>query len=264
MEFLDVTGCPYEDNDGEVLNVRYRLAENETVNLDDIIKIEMMGNLFVEREIKIINPKYAGDYSYVSKKAAKKVELGEYHMSEKVMTITGPCIATFVVTNLSYHSVKTKENIEARELQEEHKNKICISPFKEIHCGQLSIYDYVKPGYSVPDKVIAYLRTTQPYMMSPGKYEHPFKKGFRLLGPYLYTDGTYYWDRDTWKYVMKYGVELPQEFIDHVMSEEGTAFIEKCIDDNISWSRETKKEKKLQGFSCYLLNEAEEKELEDF
>lgn len=88
MEFLDVTGCPYEDNDGEVLNVRYRLAENETVNLGDIIKIEMMGNLFVEREIKIINPKYAGDYSYVSKKAAKKVELGEYHMSEKVMTIT--------------------------------------------------------------------------------------------------------------------------------------------------------------------------------
>jgi hypothetical protein len=33
---------------------------------------------------------------------------------------------------------------------------------------------------------------------------------------------------DTWKYVLKYHVTLPKEFIDHVMSEEGIAFMEWC------------------------------------
>ena len=112
-------------------------------------------------------------------------------------------------------------------------NKIIpITPYKELHDGEESIYDHIQKEYVVPDKVIAYLQTTDPFLMALGIYEHPFKKGTQLMGPYWFTDGKYYWDRDTWKYVLKYGLVLPQEFIDHVMSEAGTAFLEKCIKEN--------------------------------
>ena len=49
-----------------------------------------------------------------------------------------------------------------------HNNKICLSPFKEINCGSEYIYDYVKDGYTVPDKVIAYLRNSAPSLVCPG------------------------------------------------------------------------------------------------
>ncbi len=114
-------------------------------------------------------------------------------------------------------------------------NAINVMPFDEIRGGDLSIYDYVEEGYSVPEKVIEYLRTREPYMMSPGIYPHPFKKGEHLLGPYWYGDGKYYWDRDAWKYVLKYHVKLPQDFIEHVMSDEGTTFLENARKNKDSW-----------------------------
>lgn len=100
--------------------------------------------------------------------------------------------------------------------------------------------------------------------MSPGRYEHPFKPGETLLGPYTYTDGKYYWDMDMWKYVLKYHVTLPQEFIDHVMSDEGTAYFERFIDESDSWSDEIKMWKKKKGLLCLLRDNAGETELEDF
>ncbi len=123
---------------------------------------------------------------------------------------------------------------------DEMEEMICLSPFKELRCGDESIYDFVQEDYTVPNRVIAYLRTTQPYLMSPGIYTHPFKPEKRLCGPYMYTDGKYYWDRDTWKYVVKYHVTLPQAFIAHVMSEEGMAFIEHFMDRSDSWSDKIK------------------------
>ena len=141
---------------------------------------------------------------------------------------------------------------------------ICITPYTELRAGEKSIYDYVREGYTVPDKVIAYLRTTKPFLMSPGIYDHPFKKGYRLTGPYLYTDGKYYWDRDTWKYVVKYGLTLPQDFIDHVMSDEGTRFIEKCIEEHDSWGNAIKEWKKRQGFICFLPENAGDHSIDDF
>ena len=107
--------------------------------------------------------------------------------------------------------------------------KINITPFKEIKGGEFSIYDYIEEGYAVPEKVIEYLQTREPQLMSPGVYSHPFKEGETLLGPYRYGDGKYCWDRDTWKYVLKYHVKLPQDFIEHVLAEEGTAFLKKAI-----------------------------------
>ncbi len=63
-----------------------------------------------------------------------------------------------------------------------------------------------------------------------------------MPGPYLYTDDDHCWDSNTWKYVLKYGLQLSQEFIDYVMSEKGTKFLEE------------------QG----VLEPAEEKDLEEF
>ena len=100
--------------------------------------------------------------------------------------------------------------------------------------------------------------------MCPGIYNHPFKSDITLLGPYTYTDGYYIWDRDTWKYVIKYGLTLPEEFINHVMSEKGTAFIEKRIDESEKWSDVIKSWKKREGFMCMLPDNAGEIELEDF
>ena len=100
-------------------------------------------------------------------------------------------------------------------------------PYKEIKGGEESIYDHVDETFAVPQKVIAYLQTTQPHVVCLGMYKHPFKE-MELSGPYWYNDGEYCWDRDTWKYVLKYHVTLPQDFIDKVMSEKGTAFLDKC------------------------------------
>lgn len=125
-------------------------------------------------------------------------------------------------------------------------------------------FDHVREGYVVPDKVIAYLKTTKPYLVRLGMYKHPFKEDVTLLGPYWYQDGTYSWDRDTWKYVVKYRLELPQEFIDHVMSEEGTQFMEEQMNSDESWAEEIRKMKEREDMICLLPDNAGDKELEDF
>ena len=141
---------------------------------------------------------------------------------------------------------------------------ICLSPYKEINGGSESIYDHVQEGYTVPNQVIAYLRTTELYFMCPGIYERPFKPGQRLLGPYAYTDGKYYWDRDTWKYVLKYHVTLPQEFVDYAMSDEGAAYIENFLKESGSWSDKIQDWKKEEGYLCLLPDDAGDVKLEDF
>ncbi len=144
------------------------------------------------------------------------------------------------------------------------QDMICISPYKELQTGCESIYDHVRDEYTVPERVIAYLRTTQPYLMSPGVYKHPFKPETKLLGPYLYTDGKYCWDRDTWKYVLKYHVALPQDFVDHVMSDEGKVYLERFGVQPGSWS-DVIEDWKAQKDRIYLLpNDAGDTSLDDF
>ena len=265
MKVMSVAGCPYEDYKGQVLHLYVKLEADETVKVGDMISIEMMDDSFMETEVKMIAPKYAGDYAWITKYAADKVKSGEYGMSElRTMSITGPCNTDLVVLDVPYHEVKTDEEINARKAIEEMRRRTCLSPFKELHFGDKSIHDFVQEGYTVPERVITYLRTTDPYIMCPGIYEHPFKPGKRLLGPYTYTDGKYYWDRDLWKYVLKYHVTLPQEFIDHVMSDEGKAYIEQFADSSESWSDTLKGWKKQEGMLCLLPDNAGDIELDDF
>lgn len=141
-----------------------------------------------------------------------------------------------------------------------------ITPIKRVCCDSQKEYlrEHTRPGYTVPDKVIAYLRAGNAYMACPGIYAHPYRPGVRLLGPEYYTDGQFCWDRDTWKYVLKYGFVLPQEFIDHVMSDAGTAFIEEAIDKSELWCDAVKPLKKKQGFRCFLPDSEEMQRLEGF
>lgn len=259
MEIVSVSGCPYEDHEGEVLNIHIRLDEGEVLTEGGKIQIEMMDGSFLEREVKIINPRRAGDYAAVSEQAKQWKQSGE-----TLREFKGPGTCDIVVMHVPYHEVKTDEEIQSRAFLAEMEKMVCVSPFKEINCGGESIYDYVQEGYEVSDKVIAYLKTTAPYVMSLGIYKHPFKPDMDLVGPYLYTDGHYYWDRDTWKYVLKYHVTLPQEFIDHVMSDEGTAFLEAQDRESDSWVGRIKNWKEQSDTLCLLPDNAGDEELEDF
>lgn len=108
-----------------------------------------------------------------------------------------------------------------------------------------------------------YLQTTKPYKVAMGVYQHPFKN-MTLLGPYFYTDGEYYWDRDAWKYVIKYHVKLPPEFINKVMSDIGKVFLEKCSDSDESWSNEIKNLKENSYNLCLMPDDAGDIPLEKF
>lgn len=85
-----------------------------------------------------------------------------------------------------------------------------------------------------------------------------------MCGPYTYTDGYYYWDRDIWKYVLKYHVTLPREFIKHVMSDEGTAYLKEQEQATDSWTGRIQNLKKQEGVLCLLPDNAGAEKLKDF
>ena len=140
---------------------------------------------------------------------------------------------------------------------------INITPYKEINGGEESIYDHIDEDFAVPQKVIAYLQTNQPYLACMGVYHHPFRD-MVLLGPYWYTDGEYAWDRDTWKYVLKYHMTLPQEFIDKVMSEKGTAFLAQYAEQNQPWSKVIQNWKEQPNVLCLMPDDGGDSTIDDF
>lgn len=140
-----------------------------------------------------------------------------------------------------------------------------ITPYKELRGGLESIHDHVSSSAPMPpDKVIAYLRAPSPSIACPGVYDHPFIEGRKLLGPYKCTDGNFFWDSDTWKYVLKYNLVLPQDFIDYVMSGAGDAFFEECIEKSELWTDAIKAWKKKQGYIAFLPSRSELIALEKF
>lgn len=72
--------------------------------------------------------------------------------------------------------------------------------------------------------------------MCPAIYQHPFRKD----------------------------VTLPQEFMDHVMSEAGTEFIQKCKERGESWSSKIDEMKDRENTLCLLPDDAGDMELENF
>lgn len=213
MEFSFVSR--YSDKDVEILSGA--LTEGERIVLGKSIAIELMDDSLADREIMRI-----------------RVFSERDHRFRDVDEFEGPGNFEIEVVGID-GQVKTPNNVAVRKHLEEQKRMVCLTPFDELGLGEESIYDWVVPGYTVPDKVVDYLMTTECYEVCLGVYEHPFKPGKKLLGPYTYTDGHYWWDRDAWKYVVKYHVGLPQEFVDYVMSGEGDEFLESHMPDSGSW-----------------------------
>ena len=81
MVVLSVARCPYKDYNNQIIHLNIKLDEGEKICLNEIILIEMMDGTFLEREVRLINPKYEGDYHVISNMAKKKVEEREYGMS---------------------------------------------------------------------------------------------------------------------------------------------------------------------------------------
>lgn len=73
MEILSVGACPYE----EVFEIHVRLEEREVLTEGGTLQIEMMDDSFLEREVKIINPRWVGDYAAVSERAKQWKQSGE-------------------------------------------------------------------------------------------------------------------------------------------------------------------------------------------
>lgn len=227
----------YQDCDERLDTLDIYLEEGERIAVGDVLDIPMMDGSTIQREVKALNPHAAGDFAPISDAIARGVAEGRYRTSKSPVTsIEGPAaLCQPILEDVPFNEVLSTENMDRKEFYERRAKMFCLTPFKELHLGRESIYDWVEEGYSVPVKVIAYLKTTEPDMMSPGVYEHPFIPGKRLLGPYCYTDGHYWWDRDTWKYVTKYHVRLPQEFVDFVMSGAGDEFARTHIPYARSW-----------------------------
>ena len=134
------------------------------------------------------------------------------------------------------------------------KEMISITPYKELMFGEKSIYDFISKDKKIDENVINYLKTESAYLMSPGIYPHPFKPEMQLLGPYIYTDGKYCWDRDTWKYAVKYGLEIPDFFIRHVNSAAGKKFFDDYMkNNNPTWKKIIADEKSARKDSLFLL-----------
>ena len=146
------------------------------------------------------------------------------------------------------------------------KSSYCtfITPYKQLRCGTANIYDYTVSGYAVPEKVIAYLRAGTPSLTRGGTYPHPFATHKVICSPTLLTDGKYVWDNHTWMYVLKYGLVLPAEFIDYVMSTAGDEFIGKAIDQSDLWCDIVKSIKKKQGYRSFLPSTEDLSKMENF
>ena len=142
---------------------------------------------------------------------------------------------------------------------------INITPYKELRFGDESIYDKIRSNEDeIPKKVIDYLRAGNAHLMSPGIYDHPFKKEIRLLGPYILTDNNrYIWDRDTWKYVVKYRLALPEEFIEFVLGNEGSKVYESMVVGK-NWNNVIQDWKATGDSIIFLPDNADDKELCDF
>lgn len=267
MKIKDVFGCPYEDVPGSVTGLRIMLDEDETIGLGDKISIPMMDGTCLSREVRLIDPRRAGDFGIFSKQIQAEVDAGLCGVSRhRTSKVSGECSCSVYVMDVPCNEVETDRNIAARQIQEEQAEMIDLTPYREFGEGGEadSITAHTREGYTVPEKVLVYLQVGEAYMMCPGMYEHPFKPGVDLLGPYLYTDGRYFWDRDTWKYVLKYGLILPDDFIEHVMSDAGTAFIEKRLAQEDGWAAALKELKWREGMMCLLPDDAGNVPLEAF
>jgi hypothetical protein len=143
-------------------------GKNETIAVGQIIKIKLIDETIVERQIVSME-------RWVQPEEAKK---GKF---KNVDSISNGESAEATVDDLDSCYVQTSSMPSAEERREWSK-RIFLTSFKEINGGNESIFDHIREGYTVPGRVIAYLMMGKLFLMSPGAYEHPFIKGKKSVG----------------------------------------------------------------------------------
>lgn len=119
MEILSVSASPYGDCEGEVFNLHIRLEEGEVLTEGGTVQIEMMDESFLEREIKVINPRKAGDYAAVSERAKRHRPSGK-----TLREFWDPGACDIVVTHVSCHEVRADDEIRRRAFLAEREKTV--------------------------------------------------------------------------------------------------------------------------------------------
>ena len=68
-------------------------------------------------------------------------------------------------------------------------------------------------------KILRYLKSGKVGAMSPGYLYDRVNSEIILRNPTCYNDGTYAWRSDLIYYYEKYNVDLPEDFINHVLKK---------------------------------------------
>lgn len=82
-----------------------------------------------------------------------------------------------------------------------------------------SINDLINKPIREKEKIIAYMRNCKIEAVSPAIVTDLIDKKSKIPELYTMTDGKYAWRSDVIYYVEKYDMELPEEFIQHVLKQ---------------------------------------------
>ncbi len=245
MEIISTTVMA---KDERMVTLTVALSEGEQVQKGDELELAQMNGSNITRKVLCVN-------QWCYKDIEDMCTCTDCTQKDGNLPVMGPCHVKLRFYDVDTHALDSEENRSTQEFIRMFQEHICITPYQELQMGSQSIYDNLQKGYAVSERVILYLQTKRLFTMALGIYAHPFKKDVDLLGPYMYTDGKYYWDRDTWKYVVKYGLKLPEDFITHVMSEEGEAFLQSAIGTD-SWQEQLQELKQQKTTLCLLPDDA--------
>lgn len=82
-----------------------------------------------------------------------------------------------------------------------------------------SIRELINKPIREKSKVIEYMRKSKVIAVAPARVRDIINPDNKIPELFLMTDGKYEWRSDVIYYVEKYDMELPKEFIEHVLNE---------------------------------------------
>ncbi len=82
-----------------------------------------------------------------------------------------------------------------------------------------SIKDLINKPIKDKEKVIRYMKRCKITAVAPARVTDLINPEKKISELYMMTDGKYEWRSDVIYYVDKYDMELPEEFIQHVLSQ---------------------------------------------
>ena len=99
---------------------------------------------------------------------------------------------------------------------------IVIGRFKETYNDERypSIFTAIREKAPANKrKILAYLKSAKVVARAPGYLYDRVNNDVSIPNPACYDDGTYAWRSDVIYYYEKYNIELPEDFIRHVMKK---------------------------------------------